>query len=500
MKRWFVILGIIFFTAWGHAAVLEVKGFRVNEDDQTALTENRFDKQAQMCALLKIKSSVVGMSFTGNPAVTEQKFVEEVGAYYVYVSPKQTVLTIKTEEHRPLEYQTPVLLSGRVYEMDIISIDKNPEDEKGTIYIKSNPPAEIFLNETSQGYTPRFLTGLKVGKYKVRLHADGYRDYIHTDVVVEEDKTTDIIVDLISADGRMASGQTPEQATKKQKIKRPQDNGWFAGISLGAVFPNKYPANYYNGSAGNDNSVYRLFQDYGGESVYYQKVYQEIANAIGYNFYTGKDSIGTPQEMSYNIAANFGLYGGYIFKKKNRIVLSFDYHRLKAKDVLVLYHIMETEGNKDGYYTTGSIVGKEDRFNINLGYSREFDAGEFITWYLMAGVNLNNTVVRSNEIFIPQRNSRESLNYSIKYRPLNPDGTASSLDYEEGGTGYGGIAAIGARFKFTDKFSIDPEFQFSYTKIALNGYEKFKPSYQINVKINLFTTWGKRKQAVPEGE
>ncbi|MCL2041007.1 MAG: carboxypeptidase-like regulatory domain-containing protein [Bacteroidales bacterium] len=491
MKSLKLFIILLLFAGRGIAAKLEVSVFRLNEDDPTALHQKRFNDKRQVCALVKLKMSVANLKVKADPAITAS-IAQPDGSYFLYVSPTTIDFTFEAPGFERLKYQTPSFLqSARVYEMEVVVGDSS--ESKGSIYIRCNPAAEIFLDDVSQGMSPRFLTGLTTGEYKVRLSAADHKDYVNNKVVVEADKTTDLVITLTSLTAKPADMQTSSrlarQSTKPVKVKKerdPQDNGWFAGFSFGAVFPNNYPANYYNGSPQNRNSFNRIFETYPG---YTTSAYNDIKEAIGsYDFDT--TNIGFSENMAYNAAANFGLYTGFTFLKMNRIYISFDYHHLKTNGALIFYYIQETPGNKDNYYDKSSVHGTENRFHINLLYSREFRAGEYTNWYLFGGFNLNNIVVKENYVNIPVLgdSQRPPLKYNIKYVYYDKTGAAYT-DYVEGGVGFGATAGIGLRLLFSNRFSIDPELQFFYSSAHLEGYEEYKPSLQLNLRINLFTGW-----------
>ena len=499
MKLYLFFIAFFLFVGHSIAAKLEVASFVLNEDDPIALQQKRFDvnDKNRVCALVKLKMPVSNFKVKAEPVITAN-IAQDDGSYFLYVSPTTVTFTFEVTGFDKLIYETPTFLqSARVYEMEVVVGDTS--ESKGSIYIRCNPAAEIFLNEVSNGMTPRFLTGLKTGTYNVRLSAEEYKDYLNNNVVVEENKTTDLVITLTSLSGQPASMQPSSKSGKKSasRIKqgrRPQDNGWFAGVSFGVAFPNNYPANYYNGSPENRNSFNRIFQTYPG---YTTSAYEDIKQAIwvgGRDFDT--TNIGFTKNMAYSAAPNFGIYGGFIFKKMNRIMVSVDYHHLKTNGALIFYYLQgETIGNKDECYDKSSVHGTEDRFHINLMYSREFTVGEYTNWYLFGGLNMSNTVVRDNYVIIPRVGDAQlpKLRYDIKYVYYDKTGAAYN-DYIQGGIGYGITAGIGLRLLFTKNFSIDPEIQYFYSKVRLEGYEKFKHGLQLNMRINLFTGWGGGKK------
>ena len=487
---------LFLFTLQGIAAKLEVVSFQINEDDTTAIHAKRFNDRKQVCALIKLKMPVSDFRVRANPPITA-KIEQPDGTYFLYVSPSTVDFTFEAPGFEKLNYQPPTyLLSARVYEMEIVA---DTSESKGSIYIRCNPAAEIFLDDVSQGMSPRFLTGVKTGTYRVRLSAEEHRDYVNNKVTVEADKTTDLVITLTSLSARPAGMQTmSNRGNKPVKVKKerlPYENGWFAGFNFGAAFPNNYPANYYNGNPNNENSLELKLPAYTNmETGYYEAIKAAIG---GYEFKdpnTGKYLIGYSENMAYNVAPNFGLYAGFVFKKMNRVFFSFDYHHLKTNGALIFYYYIETPTNKDNYYDKSSVHGSENRFNINLIYSREFRAGEYTNWYLFGGINLNNTVVKENYVTIPNANRPDSiLKIDIKYVPRDKTGMPYDYGYVHGGVGYGFSAGAGLRLLFSNHFSIDPEVQFFYSSAHLKGYENFKPGLQLNMRINLFTGWGGRK-------
>ncbi|MCL2511423.1 MAG: PEGA domain-containing protein [Bacteroidales bacterium] len=500
MKSYLLFIAFFLFVGNSIAAKLEVASFILNEDDPIALHQKRFNDKRQVCALVKLKMPVPDFKVKADPAITAS-IAQDDGSYFLYVSPTTVTFTFEAPGFEKLTYQTPSFLqSARVYEMEVVVGDTS--ESKGGIYVRCNPAAEIFLNDVSQGMSPRFLTGLTIGTYQVRLSAEGHRDYTNSRVTVEADKTTDLVITLTPLTGRPASMQAPTKSgkqkstTRPKKEHRPQDNGWFGGISIGSAFPSNYPANFYNGSPENENRFNRIFETYPG---YTTNRYNEIKEAIGHRDFD-TTNIGFSENMAYRAAANFGLYGGFIFKKVNRLMVSIDYHHLTTSGALVFEYIIATPGNKDQYYDKSSVHGSEDRFHINVLYSREFPAGEYTNWYLFGGFNMSNTVVKENYVNIPYADNSPlpPLRYNIKYVYYDKTG-AQYTDYVQGGIGYGVTAGVGLRLMFTPNFSIDPELQLFYSNVRLKGYEEFKPGMQLNLRINMFTGWGGRKQSKDDG-
>jgi aromatic ring hydroxylase len=72
-------------------------------------------------------------------------------------------------------------------------------NEVGSIEISSSPTgATIYINDVTNGTTPRTIDDLIVGSYKITLKKSGYQDWAKT-VKVEEDDTTEVDATLYAA-------------------------------------------------------------------------------------------------------------------------------------------------------------------------------------------------------------------------------------------------------------------------------------------------------------
>jgi len=373
------------------------------------------------------------------------------------------------------------------------------ESAKGTIWVKTKPTqAEIYIDGVFKGKSPRINTGIAVGEHEVRLVLDGFDDQFRT-AIVYANKTTDIVVDM---SGKIEIDIiTPD--TKQKKIY----HAWTVGLNLGMYWGNKYTANFYNGSENNLNNISRIVFDPNYARVEIENaINHQYADYVGYewNFTSGgghKSGIEIPYEMSYKISTLIGLYGAYNINRTSRIFVQFNYTRLKTNSA---FNIHWDDGfiTQDNFYQC-AIMGEEERYLIDLGFSKEWFVEENISIYTEIAAHINNSRARQNRIQI------NKLEYSIMntgYNFYDPNGSLNTqnLNIREGGLGYGAMAGVGLRLYFSEFLSIEPGFEIYYNSINLvgdtdivndnanrriNTYRDFKPNYQAFIRLLYIQPW-----------
>lgn len=257
-----------------------------------------------------------------------------------------------------------------------------------------------------------------------------------------------------------------------------QNRPWTFGINCGAAFANKYHADFYNGSTGNQNEINYILGNY-----YHS---QEIYNALNDTF----SLTGLPADMKYSPAFCVGFYVKKNLNSNFGIFIQFNYSKFVARDVFTL-----KIGNKPaGYSLTDDlrnypIWGKEERINIDIGASGEMLFAPKIYGFLEAGFNLNNTRVIENMISI------ESLEYSIINIYGNqawvPNTQLQEYYVHEGGIGLGAFLSPGIKFKFNDYLAIDILGSVYWSKINLMYYNKFRPQYNVMLRFCFIGSFSK---------
>ncbi len=251
----------------------------------------------------------------------------------------------------------------------------------------------------------------------------------------------------------------------------PEGRGFIFGLNLGMIFPNKYTANFYNGSEKNPNKISRI--------VFNQYYKTQIVEEIGHQY--DSSSIDLPEDMSYGIAMNVGFFARYSISERSGFFLQFNYHKLQTNGIFLINWKLDYPTNKESY-TTCYILGQEERHNIDLGYIHEYPLSSLMNLYIETGLNLTNTVVLNNLIQI------DRLEYDIKFdgdHPLGPYSTNYTYDFRQGGISFGAFFGAGVRMLFNERISVDPGITFYWKSINLEGYDAYKPEFTAMVRLTI---------------
>jgi len=102
------------------------------------------------------------------------------------------------------EVQEPVLSEKKAPSKTVI---KSPAF--ASLSVQSNPPnAEIWLNGKRKGFTPTSLRKLSSGSYKLKLHKEGYEEYIKQFKLGKENKVVEATLSLFT--GRLMITTVPQ--------------------------------------------------------------------------------------------------------------------------------------------------------------------------------------------------------------------------------------------------------------------------------------------------
>lgn len=246
-------------------------------------------------------------------------------------------------------------------------------------------------------------------------------------------------------------------------------SGWRFGLNFGFYSPSRYTANYYNGSASNENTV-----DYVMTNFYrYQEIYQLMQ---------AHDTVlvdGLPEKMHYKPALHPGLYAEYVFNRQYALLVEFNYMKLKTQDAISL------EVDPKPYATNPDlrlypIRGQEERVYFNIGLRRNFQVSDKVFWFVNGGLNVNNTKVLSSSFFV------EEKEYDIINRYGNqvwiPNSSMQTYNIYQGGIGFGMFTGGGAMLHFAN-ITLEPGLTVHWLKVNLDGYKSFRPGAGINVRF-----------------
>jgi hypothetical protein len=246
------------------------------------------------------------------------------------------------------------------------------------------------------------------------------------------------------------------------------------GLNFGAYFPNKYSADFYNGTPGNVNNV-----NYVMSNSYW---YRDIKLALG-----ATDTVlvdGYPTNMHYNVAFSGGLFVRVNFNRWNSIFLQANYTQLRAEDVVTL--------RVDPYNTYLSypdirmvpIIGREGRVMIDLGYQLSIPLKSKINFFIQAGATMCYTQVIKS-IFVVEGAEYNLVNV-YGDNMYTPNTNSQTFNINQNSFGFGGYLGVGAGIPLTDMFGIEPGFFTHYYPVNLEGYPDFKPSFGLYLRIMLY--------------
>lgn len=265
-------------------------------------------------------------------------------------------------------------------------------------------------------------------------------------------------------------------------------NGFSFGLTMGVYFANKKSANFYNGSCSyqlEDNiaSCYRIenriqpaSSSEGG--VMSNNEYNRILdhyNASGMSF--PQDMY--PVNMRYQPSFMYGFKVKYNFNYTNSIVMGLNVANLKTVDVYTVNMIgTSPEQNEQNDTQVLDINGKEDRFQLTLGYRTGFETGPKANYFFEFGGSMLGTRVKSNEIFIADRS------YELFIGADNPNQSFQSYrPRTEVGIGF--YAATGWELFFNDRYEVEFGVQVAREPVQLGTYRDELFSSQIYLAFSI---------------
>lgn len=284
--------------------------------------------------------------------------------------------------------------------------------------------------------------------------------------------------------GNQKNSGKPQKRTNYQEQEEPEEQDsvkrFEYGLNFGAYFPNKYSANYYNGTPGNVNNVKYVMSNY----YWYQDIYRALGASdtvmVQNNPYTGET--GYPMNMHYSVSFSAGVFLRVNFDRKNGIFLEANYTNLKAEDVLVL------EVDPPDYLTTPDlryqpISGREGRVLIDFGYQRTFPMKSKTYFFAQAAVTMCYTQVIKS-VFVVGGVEYNMINvYGNQY--YIPNSNMQTYNINQNAFGFGGTIGVGAGIPLTHMFGLEPGFYMQYYPTNLEKFPDFKPSFGASLRLLL---------------
>lgn len=281
---------------------------------------------------------------------------------------------------------------------------------------------------------------------------------------------------FFAQDKEKNTGKTEQKKTRVEEEADEDEEEpvkhWEFGLNFGVYFPSKYPANYYNGSPRNLNTI-----NYVMSNTYW---YRDIMNDLHASYKVAVYEL--PTNMHYKTALMGGLFIRFNVDKKNGIFVEANYTQLKAEDQFTV------EVDTITYLALPDlrlfpIIGKEERIQIDLAYQRTFWLKSKINFFVQAGMMFNYTHVLKSAIIIPEK--EYSMINIYGNQNYVPNTSLQEFEVIQGGFGYGLYLGAGAGFPITDMFNIEPGFYMHYNNVDLEGYRQFSPSFGVYIRFLL---------------
>lgn len=340
-----------------------------------------------------------------------------------------------------------------------------------------------FSDSLGRKFTPRTLSG------DIRKVERGKNKQIVWDVLKDESKFPENLIPEIEVSrSYYVSDSEKDQIRESKKTKKNKKtvkhssadhysmNGLVLGANIGALFANNYTANYYNGS-GNSGLNY-ILGPYSPPQI--KADIKKVLNNYNYSY----DSTSIPKNMKYDFAYSIGLHARYHFTSNSALGFELNFANLKTADVFML-EIDSVSSFDEKKFVECNIYGEESRYDFNVLWYQSFGKNKLFLPYFEAGVNMNNTVIKKNELKI------RSLTYSIS----NPYNYMNNI--KDDGIGFGIICGAGVLLNVSEKFAFDAGINISYKKIHLGNYQEYKPNTTFYLRV-LLKSFGSVSSANPQ--
>ena len=220
---------------------------------------------------------------------------------------------------------------------------------------------------------------------------------------------------------------------------------FFAGINVGALIVNNNTAIIYTGT----NNI----TPYGIEYLLNVPTYKTTFDTYFQHPYSVSEY---PQHPSYKTALDIGLHAGMNFGVGNAIYIDINSATLNYEQTFTIAIDNPNNQSPEPTFEQIPIIGKEKRFNLNLGSQWSLYHAEKSNFYWSFFGNFNSIKLNRNYIVI---NNKE---YEIIHS------NTFTTTPEPGGIGYGGGSGLGFKYRLTNKITADFTYNLYYIKTKMN--------------------------------
>ncbi len=254
--------------------------------------------------------------------------------------------------------------------------------------------------------------------------------------------------------------------------------GWKIGLNAGYYIASRHTAGFYSGHDHNENTISFVFNN--------KYHFQEIMGLLH-----ASDTFrleGLPERMRYTPTMMVGFLFRNNFSEDKAWFIQFNQVRLRTSD----FYTIEVDPKPNiaifPDLRSFSIIGEENRYHIDLGYSQEFALrSPMYRPFIDAGITFTNTRVRSHKIRIEEK--QYSLINVYGSQNYVPNTDLQTFEVIQGGVGFGGFFNLGMKFYVNEYFSLDPVVHLYVNTINLEGYNHLRPHLFFNIRLmvnNLF--------------
>ena len=246
--------------------------------------------------------------------------------------------------------------------------------------------------------------------------------------------------------------------------------GFHLGFYLGSFFPNKKSSVIYDGYGYDANGNRNEFSN----SFIYRRIVLEndpntgntdrIAAELGvvnHEDWRFNES-DAPVNLKYNTAFMFGLAMQYGLDKKQSLIANMNFAKLRVTGNFTI-ETRNTVNQQLSDWTNNqfAIVGGEQRFLIQLGYSRILGNNDKINFFIEAGLCANNAKFEEN--FVQIDNLKIDLTTFNQYVA----GGSDIFVEQYTGWGFGGFAGLGLNLSMNAKYTVQILYTPDYQKVNL---------------------------------
>ncbi|MBC8315918.1 MAG: PEGA domain-containing protein [Bacteroidetes bacterium] len=191
----------------------EIRNFKKDPSDYSAIRSSRKDVNGQACAILKVRTDLSGLSFECNQGLTGDPEYK-TGEIWLYLSPREKRIKFMKEGFITEDFLFPIPIEkATVYTIVLTNKYKTGQEvplSMGFVLIKSDPPgAEVTLNGEPTGMKTPFSKPLSLGNHQFGLNKEFYLPH-QDDFEITAGNTTTIEIPLTANFGSLTVTSQPE--------------------------------------------------------------------------------------------------------------------------------------------------------------------------------------------------------------------------------------------------------------------------------------------------